>query len=461
MLRARCISALAKAVYQDLVLGLYTPEEAEDFAPPLPPDAPPARGRLQSSRLDTPPDPLKAERAAKVQPLIDLLETLPKEKRDWYRKGWEEKYGTANPKMLDFAVMESETARIHADLEEDADGDPFAGPEFEATKEAAPPDLLDVKPAAKGHGESSMAPVPPHRPVLRYHGGKYRLAPWVISHFPRHKIYVEPFCGAASVLLAKPRSFGEVINDMDSDIISLFAVLRCPGSAAELARLVRLTPFSRREFERAFCPAPKGDAIEQARRLLVRSWMGFSTNGASARSPRIGFNGRINRDGKSALAVNTGFRAIAYNSFTTPAHDWARWPNVIEAVTARLAGVVLENRAALHVIQNLDGPDTLFYCDPPYLKSSRADMRDDYRFEMTNDDHVALAALLHSAQGMVVLSGYGCPLQEELYRGWEKPSKAVFGDRASKRRECLWLNPAASIALDQRTLFSQEAAHAH
>ena len=302
------------------------------------------------------------------------------------------------------------------------------------------------------------------RPVLRFHGGKYRLAPWILAHLPAHRIYVEPYAGGASVLLCKPRSFAEVLNDLDGDLVTLFRVLRDPEAAKELARLVCLTPFSRQEFESAFLAAPKGDVVEQSRRLLVRSWMGFSTNGASAgKASRVGFNGRLDRSGKLSpdrqispdrLCVNTGFRAVAFNSFTTPAHDWARWPVVIKAVTARLQGVCIEHRPALHVIRQLDGETTLFYCDPPYVKSTRSDTRDDYRHEMTEDDHVRLAEVLHDLKGMAVISGYPSALYAELYQGWRKVEKAVFADRAAARRECLWLNPAASDALTQRSLFT-------
>lgn len=261
-----------------------------------------------------------------------------------------------------------------------------------------------------------MTPGAPSRPVLRYHGGKYRLARWIIPYFPPHRVYVEPYCGAASVLLSKPRSYAEVINDLDGDVVTLFRVLRDPNAAAELTRLVTLTPFSRHEFEQAYLPAPKGDVVEQARRLLVRSWMGFSTNGATAGTPaRVGFSGRLDRSGK--IVVSTGFRNNVTRSSTTPAHDWGRWPSVIETITKRLSGVVIENRPALHLLAQTDGPNTLFYVDPPYVKSTRSDGRDDYRHEMTDEDHRVLAKVLHAVKGMVVLSGYDCPLYAELYAG--------------------------------------------
>lgn len=110
------------------------------------------------------------------------------------------------------------------------------------------------------------------RPVLRYHGGKWRLAPWIIQHFPPHRTYVEPYGGAASVLMRKPRSYAEVYNDLDGEVCSLFRVLREPASAVELRRLVALTPFARDEFALSYVPSP--DPIEYgARKRTEVLWL--------------------------------------------------------------------------------------------------------------------------------------------------------------------------------------------
>lgn len=95
-----------------------------------------------------------------------------------------------------------------------------------------------------------MPDAPLTRPALRWHGGKWRLAPWVIEHFPPHRVYVEPYGGAASVLLRKRRSYAEIYNDLDDEVVGMFRVLRS-DRAPDLVRAVALTPFGRREFEEA------------------------------------------------------------------------------------------------------------------------------------------------------------------------------------------------------------------
>jgi len=280
------------------------------------------------------------------------------------------------------------------------------------------------------------------RPVLRYHGGKWILAPWIISHFPAHRVYVEPFGGGGSVLMRKPRSYAEVYNDQWDTVVNVFRVLRDPAQATRLAELLRLTPFARAEFEATYDDGDDADPVERARRTIFRSFAGFgsaSTNGEYA----------------------TGFRANSNRSGTTPAHDWVNYPAHIEQFVERLAGVVIERRDALDVIRQSDGPHTLIYCDPPYPHSTRNMARGNaaYAVEMTDAEHVALAEALHAATGMVVLSGYACDLYDrDLYSGWERREREHRADGARVRTEVLWLNPACSAALADRTLFAGGAA---
>lgn len=262
------------------------------------------------------------------------------------------------------------------------------------------------------------------RPVLRYHGGKWRLAPWLLGFFPAHRVYVEPFGGAASVLARKPRAYSEVYNDLDGELVNLFRVLRDHAAGSQLVRALRLTPFARGEFALAYEPSP--DPVEQARRTVVRSFMGFGSNAHNRR---------------------TGFRANSNRSGTTPAHDWANYPESLAAVVERFRGVVIENRPAVDVIPQHDGPATLYYVDPPYPAETR-DAGADYGHEMTTEDHRALAATLHGVAGMVALSGYACDLYDrDLYAGWERHERRSLADGARERTEVLWLNPACVSAL--------------
>ncbi len=253
------------------------------------------------------------------------------------------------------------------------------------------------------------------RPMLRWHGGKWNLADWIIGHFPRHRVYVEPYGGAASVLIKKPRSYAEVYNDMDGEVVNLFRVMRDRGDA--LRRALELTPFAREEFVDSYLPTD--DPLEQARRTVVRGFMGFGSNSHNQSS---------------------GFRANSNRSGTTPAHDWRNYPFGIPALIERLRGVVIEHRAAIDVMHAHDGEETLHYCDPPYVWSTR-DGGKDYRHEMSDEDHVTLASVLRDLAGAVVVSGYRCALYDHLFSGWRRVDRVALADGARERVECIWLSP--------------------
>lgn len=266
------------------------------------------------------------------------------------------------------------------------------------------------------------------RPIVRYHGGKWRLAPWIIGHLPQHRVYVEPFGGGGSVLLRKPRSYAEVYNDLDGEMVNLFRVAR--DSGRELLESLRLTPFARDEFAEAWFPSD--DPIEQARRTVVRSFMGFGS--AAITLSRI--PAKRARGGKP----KTGFRSNSNRSGTTPARDWMNYPGALDAIIDRLRGVVIENRNALDLMPQHDGDQTVFYVDPPYVAATR-DKGGDYRHEMTDADHETLAETLHGLKGAVVLSGYGCEMYDRLYAGWQRIERAAHADGARDRIEVLWLSP--------------------
>lgn len=267
----------------------------------------------------------------------------------------------------------------------------------------------------------------PTRPVLRWHGGKWMLAPWIISHFPPHRFYTEAYGGAASVLMRKPRCEVEIYNDMDQDVVNLFRVLRDEKASARLLRHLRLTPFSREEFEETY-RKPAKDPVERARRMVVRSYMGFGS--AACTEP-----------------WRTGFRAGGVASGAHAVVDWTNYPDCLLAVIERVRGVVIEHQPALEVIQKHDSRETLHYVDPPYLHSTRQKWQQrNYRHEMTDADHRELARVLRRVRGGVVLSGYASPLyDQELYRDWHRVERPGLADGARERTEVIWVNDAAWV----------------
>lgn len=266
------------------------------------------------------------------------------------------------------------------------------------------------------------------RPVLRYHGGKWRLAPWIISHFPAHRVYVEPFGGAASVLMRKPRSDVEIYNDLDDEIVNFFRVLRDPVLSEQLRRVVTLTPYARAEHRLSYLPAV--DPVERARRTAFRAYTSFS--GASLRM--------------------TGMRPTFGTRGNRPELDWRGWPAHVPAFCDRLSTVMIECVDALTVIKKWDAPDTLIYADPPYPHSTRTMVTSQshfhYAVELSDDDHRQLAAALSGSRATVIVSGYACSLyDEELYTGWDRHERSARANGQASRTEVLWIKPPGALAM--------------
>lgn len=258
------------------------------------------------------------------------------------------------------------------------------------------------------------------RPPVKWHGGKHYLAPHIISCFPAHHTYVEPYGGAASVMLRKPPSPVEVYNDIDARLTQLFIVLR--DHSAELQRRLTLTPYSEVEFDEALV-SNSSDMIEQARVFFVRC--------------RMSLGGRGDAFSYTKHRVRRGMADVVSGYLSTIDSEL---PKIIE----RLRCVQIIRRSAADVIHTWDSPDTLFYLDPPYPAQSRASAAV-YDYEMNDLQHRELATLLGTVSGKVILSGYPCPLYEELYGGWRKqmfdiPNNAAGGPAKRRMVEGLWFN---------------------
>lgn len=259
-----------------------------------------------------------------------------------------------------------------------------------------------------------------------YYGGKGALAEWIASLMPAHRVYLEAFAGSAAVLFAKPRSTHEIINDVDGDVVNFFRVLRENPDELELA--CRLTPYSREEFARA-TPGEDLDSIERARRWWVRVNQSFAKMGTAS----TGWSTSIRRGSNNARSV------------------WNRIDRFVPCVE-RLAGVTIENRDALTLIGEHAVDDAVIYVDPPYLAQTRSGLQrrpsGDYAHEFAREDeHRALAEVLHQSPATVILSGYPSGLYEDLYADWSRVERTVLRRTSNGRSnpkphavEVLWSN---------------------
>lgn len=257
----------------------------------------------------------------------------------------------------------------------------------------------------------------PTRPVMRYYGGKWRIAGSIVALMPAHDVYVEPFGGAGSVLLQKARSSCEVYNDLYTEVVNVFQVLRDRGP--ELLRLLELTPYARDEYVAAY--ESTLDPVESARRFIFRSTAGIGSN--------------------SSVKLN-GFRTSICDVKHATAKSWANLPEALGSIVERLRGVIIENREAVKVMAQYDGPRTLHYVDPPYLAETRKACDRGYAHEMAAPaEHEALLDFVLTLKGQVLLSGYASALYEDRLKGWGRVILKGGRDQNNDRRgEVVWMN---------------------
>jgi DNA adenine methylase len=263
------------------------------------------------------------------------------------------------------------------------------------------------------------------RIVFGWYGGKFSHLDWLLPLLPECHHYCEPFAGSGAVLINRAPAPVETYNDIDGDVVNFFRVLR--DYHEELIRAISLTPFSREEYHQAIYGDIDGISdVERARRFYIK-----------ARQTRTGLaqTASLGRWANCKDTSRSGMSGVV-----------SRWLGGVEAldeIAQRLIRVQIENRPAVDVIRLYDSEKTLFYCDPPYLHSTRGDSKA-YGFEMSEDQHREFAEAVNECKGMVAVSGYDHSLMDDLFKPdkWFKTfgSDKTIHSTKGTRTEVLWTN---------------------
>lgn len=256
------------------------------------------------------------------------------------------------------------------------------------------------------------------RPALKYNGAKWLLAPWIISHFPKHSTYLDLFGGSAAVLIQKPRAKYEIFNDLDPEVTNFFRILRTQRK--ELMRAIQFTTYSRDEFEIALEPC--SDPFERARRFYCLCWMSMSYNFKR-------------KNGWRLISGNNGGGHVPGRLFAQTKH--------LLAIARRLEAVHFENSDFRAVLKKCSHDDCLIFADPPYPGYSERL----YNVPFTQGDHDELLILLANHPGPVALSGYADLHESIVLQGWTSFEKDTRNRARSARTEILMLNERAAASL--------------
>ncbi len=271
--------------------------------------------------------------------------------------------------------------------------------------------------------------IPIIKPFCKYPGAKWRIAAWIVSLFPPHLHYVEPYAGSAACFFVKTPAPHEVLNDLNGSMCTLFRVLR--ERCDELAEAIALTPWSEEEYIRYERDWFHEDDVEHARRFLVRLWQAHG----------------------GTISQTSGWKHNGLNGRAYPVRLWRKLPERLLATVDRLRDAEIRQQPALNVIRSYDAPNVLLYVDPPYLLSTRA--RKYYEFEMTDADHVQLLDTLDAHKGMVLVSGYAHPFYDERLAHWQRLTLPSVAEHGKQQTEVLWLNPRA-FQRQQLSLFEEK-----
>jgi DNA adenine methylase len=272
--------------------------------------------------------------------------------------------------------------------------------------------------------------------AFTYFGGKFMHADFVISKLPQTKSFVEVFGGSAVIMINKPPVQIETYNDINSRVVNFFKVLR--ENPDKLLEQIYLTPYAREEYIYDYNHINEGDELERARKFFVT----------------------VNQSFCGTTSRQTGWKMSTNETRANISEAISRWlskiPN-LQVIVERLRKIQITNFDFRVIFEKFDSPNTIFYCDPPYMHDVRCN-NNDYEFEMSQQDHIELLNLAMSAKGKVAISGYDNELYNDLLKGFHKsigPVKKVTLFH-SERQEILWTNYDPLEAFGQ-SLFTKQA----
>jgi DNA adenine methylase len=269
--------------------------------------------------------------------------------------------------------------------------------------------------------------------AIKRHGGKGYLAKKIRELFPEHTRYCETHFGSGAVLFAGDgMGVAEYVNDLDRELSNFWSILQNSDCFLSFLRLVQTTPFSQLEFEAAKTPLDEGEkylgyggwSVCRAAQFFVRNRQSRQALGKSFATPSSRLRRGMNENVSAWLSAVDG----------------------LPEIHARLRRVEIRCMDAVDFIRELDSPETLFYCDPPYVHGTR-EVTNAYQHEMTDEQHRELLYCLAGIEGKFLLSGYPNPIYNEIaeHHGWsyvdfEIDNKASAKKQKDKEVERIWAN---------------------
>lgn len=265
---------------------------------------------------------------------------------------------------------------------------------------------------------------------LKWHGGKSYLAKQIVTLMPQHLTYCEPFAGGLSVLFEKdPDGISEVVNDLNGALMNFWASLANRDTFTQFQRWAESTPFSERCYELSCHP----DYVSDPNSIDPSAAVAFFVRCRQSLAGRMESFAPLSKT-RTRRGMNEQVSA------------WLTAVEGLPEVHARLKRVAVTNRPAVKVIKDLDHEQTLFYCDPPYLKETRT-AKEVYQHEMSTEDHEELLKTLLQIDGKFILSGYPSDLYDRyrMLGNWftreiEIDNKAASGATKRNMTEVLWMN---------------------